>query len=101
MRQLIEVVLRGDGGVDSVVTLDPEQGARLGTGSVSETEPAVRVRCHGDVLLRVAAGDVNLAQAAHDGEVRVEFANGSNAAATRGVLKGLATLLRAGGTSGP
>ena len=101
LRQLIEVVLRGDGGVDSVVTLDPEQGARLGTGSVSETEPAVRVRCHGDVLLRVAAGDVNLAQAAHDGEVRVEFANGSNAAATRGVLKGLATLLRAGGTSGP
>jgi hypothetical protein len=100
LRQPIEIILRGDGDVDTVVTVDPKLGARLGADSErAADEPVVRIRCRGDVLLRAAAGDVNLAQAAHDGEVRLEFTDGANPAATKSVLKTLAALLRAGASS--
>jgi hypothetical protein len=100
LRQPIEIILRGDGDVDTVVTVDPKLGARLGADSeLAADEQIVRIRCRGDVLLRAAAGDVNLAQAAHDGEVRLEFTDGANPAATKSVLKTLAALLRAGASS--
>jgi Sulfotransferase family len=97
VRQALEVILRGNSGVDTHVTFDPHLGAHLGRASESDSDRSLpRIRCQGDVLLRAAAGDVNLAQAAHDGEVRVELPDGANPVATRAVLKGLASLLRAG-----
>jgi hypothetical protein len=55
------------------------------------------VLCYGDALLKVAAGERNLAQALHDGVVRIDRdeAAGARPRANRDLLASLDSLLRA------
>jgi hypothetical protein len=102
--------VRGSSGDDAVIRVDPDRGpTRLGP-STERDEPSglpsgsaagaeTKVLCHGDVLLRVSAGTVNLAQAVHDAEVRFDLDQGAAGPVPRTVMKALGTLLRAGADS--
>jgi hypothetical protein len=93
--QPLLVFVRGESGADTLIHVDPEKGVTLGDPSADVSASETRVRCHGDVLLRVAAGAVNLAQVTHDGEVRFDREPGTGPP-TRVVMKALGSLLRAG-----
>jgi hypothetical protein len=94
-----EIVVKARGG-DKVVLVDAENGASLAGRNNKRNETAsasARVRCIDDVLLRVADGKVNLAQAMHDGLLRVEAVSESDRPApkdTRELLDLLLALLK-------
>jgi hypothetical protein len=110
----IEVVIQTHAEQDVSVLIDEE-----GHGTVAEGNRAAdgnrdgegdgdgvsngsrpRIRSTGDVLLRVAAGELTLAHAMHDGQVVIERSDGTNMAATerpRRFLVALGALLRSGG----
>jgi hypothetical protein len=72
-----EIVVKARGS-DSVVLVDAKRGAsmvggtRTNAGTDEGTVDVPRVRCVDDSLLRVAAGELNLAQALHDGAVQID-----------------------------
>jgi hypothetical protein len=70
----MEIVLQGAGGEEAVIFVNAEGEATLDgpVGDDTAQAPRARVRCEGDVLLQIAAGKVNLAQAAHVGQVSFE-----------------------------
>jgi hypothetical protein len=93
-----EIVIKARGG-DKVVLVDEKHGVSLAgrNGKRVQTAAAVRVRCVDDVLLGVASGRVNLAQAMHDGLVRIEAASETDRLApkqTRELLELLQALLK-------
>jgi hypothetical protein len=90
----IALYLRREAGTDDVILLDSEGGARLADAGVANDSKGVQVRSLGDVLLKVATGDVNLAQAVHDGDIRIE--SGGKPPLVQEVMKILGRLLRAG-----
>jgi Sulfotransferase family len=95
-----ELIVRDDAGEEQVVVVDWESGVTVvdggGPGDGDARRP--RVLCYGDALLKVAAGERNLAQALHDGLVRVERdeSQAGRLRAHKDVLSGLDSLLRAG-----
>ncbi|MGO9197221.1 MAG: sulfotransferase [Acidimicrobiales bacterium] len=76
----LDVVVGGGRGTDKVVSIRAGEGVGVTDDTPSEpdtptgpdTSQRLRARSVGDVLLRVAAGEINLAQAVHDGTVSVE-----------------------------
>jgi hypothetical protein len=100
MPPAFELIIRDDTGEEEILLVDQESGVTV----VADPEPGdgqarpPRVLCHGDALLKVAAGERNLAQVLHDGLVRVDRgeAQGGRLRAGKDVLSGLDSLLRAG-----
>jgi protein-tyrosine sulfotransferase len=96
----IEVVVQTHAEDDVAVLIDED-----GRGTVADADGQAggsrpRVRSSGDVLLRVAAGEMTLAHAMHDGQVFIERGDGTNMAPNerpRRVLVALGALLRSGG----
>ncbi|MGO9559019.1 MAG: sulfotransferase family protein [Acidimicrobiales bacterium] len=70
----LDVVVGGGRGADKVVSIREGEGVTISDDTPSDPDASqpLRARCVGDVLLRVAAGEINLAQAVHDGTVSVE-----------------------------
>ena len=95
-----ELIIRDDTGEEQVLLVDRESGVTVADdpdpGDGHARRP--RVLCHGDALLKVAVGERNLAQALHDGLVRIDRseAQGGRLRASKDVLSGLDSLLRAG-----
>jgi hypothetical protein len=93
----ISIVIRAGGGRHSVVLVD-----ELGGASIVEDEGGGagghRVRCSGDVLLRVADGEITFARAVHENLIRIEIAGGANDERPQRpdrILRALAALIRA------
>ena len=87
-----EIVLHGHG-ADETLLVETRTGVIRATDDGDASLP--RVLCFGDVLLRVAAGELNLAQAAHDGLVRVaNSTTGGPVRAARDLLTLLDSLLQ-------
>ena len=91
-----ELIIRDDAGAEQAILVDG--GVRVtgepGPGHGDAGPP--RVLCYGDALLKVAAGERNLAQVAHDGLVRIDR-SGAAAVGPRAsldLLAGLDALLR-------
>jgi hypothetical protein len=94
-----DLVIRDDAGEERVVRVDRDSGVTvvgaLDPGDGNAARP--RVLCHGDALLKVAAGERNLAQVLHDGLVRIDRDEArGRPRASRDMLSGLDSLLRAG-----
>ena len=88
----LDLIIRGGNGRDTALTV----GATDVQPASNTARP--RLRCVGDVLLRVADGQLNLGQAQHDGLVRLEHTNAeSSTPAVRAILKELEAVLRAAG----
>jgi hypothetical protein len=64
------VIARAGRGEPGRVLIDADAGAAVLNGRPDAGRP--RVRCLGDVVLRVAAGQTTFGKAVHDGEIRVE-----------------------------
>jgi len=94
----MEVVIRAPADGDVSLLIDEDgRGSVMATDGGTGGEDRPRVRSAGDVLLRVAAGDLTLAQAMQDGQVVVEQGNAGNGAAVerpRRYLVALGALLR-------
>jgi hypothetical protein len=86
-------------GGEYVLTFDPDDGV---DGFPSGRPEPLRIRAVGDILLRVATGEANLAQAMHDGEVQIDFppTDGPRPQVTKATMTALRNVLRAGATSG-
>lgn len=95
----IELLLRGRGGEEPVLAINVDGTvARVEGDGADSSAPRPRVRCVGDVLLRISSGETPFAQAVHDGEIRVEQGNASESqppVQPHKVLALLAGLLRA------
>jgi hypothetical protein len=95
-----ELIIRDGTGAEQVLLVDRDTGVTViddpGLSDGSARRP--RVLCHGDALLKVAAGERNLAQVLHDGLVRVDRGEGQagRPRASKDLLSGLDSLLRAG-----
>ena len=98
------VVTRTGRGEPGRVLIDADAGAAVLNGGGRTESGRPRVRCAGDVLLRIAAGQVKFGNAVRDGEIRVERATADDEAGSgregigRGpqeVLAALAALIRA------
>jgi hypothetical protein len=100
MPPAFELIIRDDAGQEEVLLVDHESGVTVVDGAEPGDGQARRPRvlCHGDALLKVAAGERNLAQVLHDGLVRIDRseAQGGRVRASKDVLSGLDSLLRAG-----
>lgn len=90
------VVARAVSGEPGRVLIDPEgHAARLDPLAAGEASGRPQIRCIGDVLLRVANGEVPFANAVHDGDIRVEKESLSETGApAHRLLSTLAALLR-------
>jgi Sulfotransferase family len=67
------VIARAGRGEPGRVLIDAQAGAALLNGVPQPDElRRPRVRCLGDVVLRVAGGEITFGKAVHDGEIRVE-----------------------------
>jgi hypothetical protein len=93
------VITRAGPGDPARVLIDCDTSAKLLDGkSQNGDEPRPRIRCLGDVVLRVAAGDVKFGNAVRDGEIRVERENAEEEESERRpdrVLASLSALIRA------
>ena len=93
------VVARAARGEPGRVLIDERANARVIEASANGENPKrPRVRCIGDILLRVAAGEVTFGKAVHDGEIRVEADTiDPDGVAGHEVLATLASLIRSAG----
>jgi hypothetical protein len=93
------VVARAARGEPGRVLIGEDAHPSVIESSVNGDDPKrPRVRCIGDVLLRVAAGEVTFGKAVHDGEIRVESETlEPDGVAGYEVLATLASLIRSGG----
>ncbi len=67
------VIARAGRGEPGRVLIDQDSAAAVLNGAPGKPESGrPRVRCLGDVVLRVAAGQTTFGKAVHDGEIRVE-----------------------------
>lgn len=66
------VIARTGQGEPGRVLIDPDASASVLNGASPEAADRPRVRCAGDVVLRVAAGEVKFGNAVRDGEIRIE-----------------------------
>jgi Sulfotransferase family len=66
------VITRAGQGAPGRVLINPDASAAVLNGAGRADSEHPRVRCAGDVLLRIAAGEVKFGNAIRDGEVRVE-----------------------------
>jgi hypothetical protein len=98
----LELVVRGGYGDETSVVIDADETVTIVERDTppADADTRPRVRCVGDVLLRVAAGEVDFAKAVHDRHIRVEL-NGATDAGTaaradrpQAVLAALARLVR-------
>jgi hypothetical protein len=94
------VVTRAGRGEPGRVLIDADAHAATLNGVPPQAEPGrPRVRCLGDVVLRVAAGEVTFGKAVHDGEIRVERESAEEQArenrAPHEILAALSALIRA------
>ena len=97
---LMDITFSSGGRRQGTLRLDPESGVTA-LPSLSNAEDApLRILCFDDVLLRVAAGDIDFAQALYDGQICLESEQRADARpiATRPDMKALMTLVRAGTT---
>jgi hypothetical protein len=94
---LMEIALSSSGRHEGTVRLDPESGVTASHLPMSSQDGATRVLCFDDVLLRVAAGEIDFAQALYDGQICLETEHRADAkpVATRPDMKALMTLIRA------
>jgi hypothetical protein len=91
------VVARAARGEPAQVIVDADGRARV-AAAAEDGDGIARVRCIGDVVSRVAAGEVSFGKAVHDGEIRVERDTAPEGGAPpHEVLAALAMLLRADG----
>ena len=93
------VVARAARGEPGRVLIDEQANASVIDASVNGDDPKrPRVRCIGDILLRVGAGEVTFGKAVHDGEIRIEAESlQPSGVAGYEVLATLASLLRSAG----
>jgi hypothetical protein len=96
------VVARAARGEPGRVLIDEHANAVVIDEAANGDEPGrPRVRCIGDVVLRVAAGEVSFGKAVHDGEIRVESESiAEDGVAGHEVLAALAALIRRGASEG-
>jgi hypothetical protein len=66
------VIARTGTGEPGRVLIDTDASAALLNGATAPSAPRPRVRCAGDVVLRVASGQVKFGNAVRDGEIRLE-----------------------------
>jgi hypothetical protein len=93
------VVARAARGEPGRVLIDEQANATVIDVSANGDDPKrPRVRCIGDILLRVAAGEVTFGKAVHDGEIRLEADSlEPDGVAGYEVLATLAALIRSSG----
>ena len=93
------VVARAARGEPGRVLIDEHANASVIDATANGDDPQrPRVRCIGDILLRVAAGEVTFGKAVHDGEIRIEADSlQRDGVAGYEVLATLASLLRSSG----
>jgi hypothetical protein len=92
------VIARAGRGEPGRVLIGPDASAAVLNGAGAQPDARARVRCLGDVLLRVAAGEVTFGDAVRDGEIRVERESDEDDASERRpheLLATLAALIRA------
>jgi Sulfotransferase family len=92
----IRLVIRGSGSEHPVVLVREDGTASIVDQGMDDIA-SPRIRCAGDVLLRVADGKVNFAQAVQDNLIRVEAGNGAvpdRPERPHRVLAALAALMR-------
>jgi Sulfotransferase family len=92
----ISIVIRSARGESSVVLIDEHGGASIADDEDSNGSTH-RVRCIGDVLLRIADGQTTFAGAVQDNLIRVELGNEANDARPQRpdrTLRALAALIR-------
>jgi hypothetical protein len=93
----IRIVVRSGRGKPPVVLVD-EQGRASMVDDEDGERNAHRVRCIGDVLLRVADGEITFARAVQENLIRVEMGDGANddrPQRPHRTLRALAALIRA------
>jgi hypothetical protein len=95
---LMDIAFSSGGRRQGTIRLDPASGVTAAHQVTSSGDAAVRVLCFDDILLRVAAGDIDFAQALYDGQICLESEHRADArpVATRPDMKALMTLVRAG-----
>jgi hypothetical protein len=100
---LMDIVISSGGRQQGILRLDPESGVTARRPLIDLRDATVRILCFEDVLLQVAAGDVDFAQALYDGQICLESEQRADARpiATRPEMKALMTLVRAGATREP
>ena len=91
----LEIVVHGRTGSEARIGVD--SNGNIVAGGLVDVDRPVRIHCQGDILLKVAYGEVNLAQTTQDGDVRLELDAHSDLRREGALMKGLASLLRAGG----
>ncbi len=92
------VIARVGQGDPGSVLIESETSAAVMNGRSRATEAQTRVRCLGDILLKVAAGEVTFGNAVRDGEIRIEQDATEEDSSERNpheVLAALAALIRA------
>jgi hypothetical protein len=94
----IEILIRGERGSGNAFVLLDNTGQASVIEKEPEEHPTPRVRCIGDVLLKVAAGEMTFARAVHENLIRVEVENGTlenRPARPHRMLATLAAVMRA------
>jgi hypothetical protein len=93
------VIARVGQGDPGRVLIESEAAAAVLNGQNSGTETRPRVRCLGDILLKVATGEATFGDAVRDGEIRIEVVDGAEEATSerkpQEVLAALAAVIRA------
>jgi hypothetical protein len=92
------VIARVGQGDPGRVLIESESSAAVLNGQSTGTETRARVRCLGDILLKIAAGEATFGNAVRDGEIRVENDGRAEDSSERNpheVLAALAALVRA------
>lgn len=95
---VMDIAFSSGGRRQGTLRLDPESGITASHLPKDAGDAAVLILCFDDILLQVAAGDVDFAQALYDGQICVESERRADARpiATRPDMKALMTLVRAG-----
>lgn len=94
----LEIIVHGRTGDETRIGVDV--GRDVVAGGLVGVDTPVRIHCQEDVLLKVAAGEVNLAQTTQDGDVRLDVDPGRDGRRGGALMKAFAALLRAGGGVG-
>lgn len=95
----ISIVIKAGRGKHPVVLVDEQGRPSIGEDEDGEAD-SHRVRCTGDVLLRVADGEITFARAVQENLIRVEKGSGANEDRPQRphrMLRALAALIRADG----